>query len=106
MNPKPPGERSEPAGNIMPCEVLQVDAASPASEAIARAAKILEAGGLVAFPTETVYGIAANALDPAAVAKIFAAKGRPAANPLIVHVDSNSMTPKSWSPIGRGWPKS
>ena len=53
---------------------------------IARAGAILRAGGLVAIPTETVYGLAANALDPAAVNRIFAAKGRPGDNPLIVHV--------------------
>ena len=53
---------------------------------IADAARLLAAGELVAFPTETVYGLGANALDPAAVAKIFAAKGRPADHPLIVHV--------------------
>ena len=53
---------------------------------MAQAAAVLRAGGLVAFPTETVYGLGANALDRAAVASIFAAKGRPAANPLIVHV--------------------
>jgi L-threonylcarbamoyladenylate synthase len=47
---------------------------------------MLRSGGLVAFPTETVYGLGANALDPAAVAKIFAAKGRPATNPIIVHI--------------------
>lgn len=54
--------------------------------AIARAAAVIRAGGLVAFPTETVYGLGADALDPAAVRSIFAAKGRPADNPLIVHV--------------------
>ena len=48
--------------------------------------RALRAGGLVAFPTETVYGLGADATDPAAVAKIFAAKGRPSTNPLIVHV--------------------
>lgn len=53
---------------------------------IARAGEILRGGGLVAIPTETVYGLAANALDGAAVAKIFAAKGRPQDNPLIVHI--------------------
>lgn len=53
---------------------------------IAHAAQILRDGGLVAFPTETVYGLGANALDAAAVAKIFAAKERPSYNPLIVHV--------------------
>lgn len=54
-------------------------------QAISEAADILRAGGLVAFPTETVYGLGANALDGIAVAKIFAAKGRPQFNPLIVH---------------------
>ncbi len=58
---------------------------------IDRAATIIRAGGLVAFPTETVYGLGANALDPAAVEKIFAAKRRPAWDPLIVHVDSRQM---------------
>lgn len=55
-------------------------------ELIARAGQILRDGGLVAFPTETVYGLGANAHDSAAVKKIFAAKGRPSFNPLIVHV--------------------
>ena len=57
-----------------------------ARQAIARAAKILRDGGLVAFPTETVYGLGANALDPAAVARIFAAKQRPSWDPVIVHI--------------------
>src|SRR5471030_1800826 len=47
---------------------------------------IIKKGGLVAFPTETVYGLGANALDPEAVKKIFIAKGRPQDNPLIVHI--------------------
>ena len=55
-------------------------------ESLARAGELLRAGGLVAFPTETVYGLGAHALNPAAVAGIFAAKGRPATNPLIVHI--------------------
>ena len=54
--------------------------------AIARAADILRAGGLVAVPTETVYGLAADAANPQAIARVFAAKGRPRFNPLIVHV--------------------
>src|SRR5215831_3831088 len=54
--------------------------------AIARAAEVLRRGGLVAFPTETVYGLGADALDAEAVARLFAAKGRPATNPVIVHV--------------------
>lgn len=56
------------------------------SEGLREAARVLRAGGLVAFPTETVYGLGANALDAAAVQRIFAAKGRPSYNPLIVHV--------------------
>jgi L-threonylcarbamoyladenylate synthase len=60
-------------------------------EAIERGAEILRRGGLVAFPTETVYGLGANALDSAAVARIYAAKGRPGTSPLIVHVSSVEM---------------
>jgi L-threonylcarbamoyladenylate synthase len=62
----------------------------PASD-LARAAELLRAGGTVAFPTETVYGLGANALDSAAVAKIFAAKQRPAWDPVIVHVEGRAM---------------
>ncbi len=58
------------------------------SEDVARAAEILRGGGLVAFPTETVYGLGANALSAESVADIFAAKDRPAWDPLIVHVES------------------
>jgi L-threonylcarbamoyladenylate synthase len=61
---------------------------------IERAAKILREGGTVAFPTETVYGLGANALDEAAVAKIFEAKGRPSWDPLIVHVSDEEMLAK------------
>jgi L-threonylcarbamoyladenylate synthase len=64
---------------------FQLDAAA-AVEALDRAAAILRAGGLVALPTETVYGLGANALDRAAVERIFAAKQRPAWDPVIVHV--------------------
>src|SRR6266404_3930691 len=67
-------------------QVIPIDAERPEPEAIRRAAALLRQGGLVAFPTETVYGLGANALDAEAVLKIFEAKGRPAANPLIVHV--------------------
>jgi L-threonylcarbamoyladenylate synthase len=63
----------------------------PTKAEIDRAAGILRAGGLVAFPTETVYGLGANAFDPAAIAKIYAAKGRPVTSPLIVHVASIAM---------------
>lgn len=65
---------------------MYIDALNPDGAAIRRAGDMLCRGDLVAFPTETVYGLGANALDPAAVGKIFAAKGRPSHNPLIVHV--------------------
>lgn len=78
---------------------------------IDQAAKILREGGTVAFPTETVYGLGANALDPAAVAKIFVAKGRPAWDPLIVHVSGREMleeiasvTPQAEKLIQSFWP--
>jgi L-threonylcarbamoyladenylate synthase len=58
---------------------------------VSEAARLIRAGRLVAFPTETVYGLGANALDAAAVERIFAAKGRPRTSPLIVHVDSIEM---------------
>lgn len=67
----------------------------------ARAGAILRAGGVAAIPTETVYGLAANALDPEAVRKIFAAKGRPADNPLIVHIASLDQ----WPPLVREIPE-
>lgn len=66
-----------------------------------RAAELIRAGELVAFPTETVYGLGANALDADAVEKIYAAKGRPAASPLIVHVDSIEMA----RGLVREWPE-
>lgn len=66
-----------------------LDGTSP--DAIAQAARTLAAGGLVAFPTETVYGLGADAGSDAAVAGIFAAKGRPSDHPLIVHVTGEAM---------------
>jgi L-threonylcarbamoyladenylate synthase len=67
-----------------------------------QAAALIRAGKLVAFPTETVYGLGANALDPAAVARIFEAKGRPWTSPLIVHVDSVEMA----RGLASDWPDS
>ena len=79
-------ERS-PAGARLPTMLtITVDAREPDRKALLQAAEVLVAGGLVAFPTETVYGLGALALDPAAAARIFEAKGRPADDPLIVHV--------------------
>jgi L-threonylcarbamoyladenylate synthase len=63
----------------------------PSDEEIARAAQIIRSGGLVAFPTETVYGLGANALDYQAVARLYEVKRRPLASPLIVHVADEAM---------------
>jgi len=68
---------------------------------ITQAAELIRAGELVAFPTETVYGLGANALDPAAIEKIYAAKGRPPSSPLIVHVSSIEMA----RGLVREWPE-
>ena len=70
-------------------------------EQIQAAAELIRRGRLVAFPTETVYGLGANALDPAAVALIYKAKGRPAGSPLIVHVPSIEMARE----MVTEWPK-
>lgn len=70
----------------MQTHLWRVDPASPDRETIKKAAQIITGGGLVAFPTETVYGLGANGLDPAAVTRVFEAKGRPADNPLILHI--------------------
>ena len=75
----------------MTAEILATHTPERFREAVHRAAKLLRAGEVVALPTETVYGLAANALDETAVAKIFHIKGRPADNPIIVHVASIEM---------------
>ena len=70
----------------MKTEIIKLDKFKIEMDKLHYAADVLREGGLVAFPTETVYGLGANALDPAAVQKIFTAKGRPSDNPLIVHI--------------------
>jgi L-threonylcarbamoyladenylate synthase len=93
-------------------EVLPTDTPELFRAAVVRAAKLLRAGEVVALPTETVYGLAANALDPRAVARIFEIKGRPAHNPIIVHVCDVHMAQRcvqSWPPLagklaGAFWP--
>lgn len=70
----------------MRAEVVKMSADCIDGEAVERAGRVLKEGGLVAFPTETVYGLGGNALDPKASIKIYAAKGRPSDNPLIVHI--------------------
>lgn len=82
--------------------VVTVDPAHPDPSAIAEAAARLRAGDLVAFPTETVYGLGANALDADAVARIYEAKGRPAWNPVIVHTASAAAA-RSHAAV---WPRS
>lgn len=72
-------------------KVLSIETPALFNAAVEEAATLLKRGEIVAVPTETVYGLAANALDAAAVRKIFQAKGRPAHNPLIVHVASVEM---------------
>ncbi|MBX3200768.1 MAG: threonylcarbamoyl-AMP synthase [Labilithrix sp.] len=71
--------------------VVPVDPAQPDPAAIADAAEVMRRGGLVAFPTETVYGLGARGLRAEEVRKIFAAKGRPPGHPVILHVDGEAM---------------
>jgi len=88
--------------DILRCDwPVEAEAPPPATaRALERAAAILRRGGLVAIPTETVYGLAADALDEEAVAGIFRAKGRPASNPLIVHVSDVAMARS----LAASWP--
>lgn len=72
-------------------EILAIDAKKPDSSLIDRAADVIKQGGLVAFPTETVYGLGANAFDGTATKAIYEAKGRPSDNPLIVHIADKKM---------------
>lgn len=93
-------------------QVLDLDPERPRQEVIELAASIIRNGGLVAFPTETVYGLGADATNENAVRKIFDAKGRPSDNPCIVHVDSRDMldriaggvTDKAERLIQKFWP--
>lgn len=82
------------------------------AQGLAAAAAVLEAGGLVAFPTETVYGLGADAENPAAVARIYEAKGRPSDHPVIVHVApdadlahwSDDLPPEAQQLVAAFWP--
>ena len=92
--------------------MIEINPADPDNEVISRAAEVLRRGGLVAFPTETVYGLGADALNPEAVKKIFVAKGRPLDNPIIVHVAAledlsvltDDVVPESIPLMKRYWP--
>jgi L-threonylcarbamoyladenylate synthase len=81
--------------------LIRPDPLEPDPADLLPAVEALRRGALVAFPTETVYGLGAHALDPAAVARIFAAKGRPDFNPLIVH----TATAEGARALARGWPQ-
>src|SRR3712207_9304346 len=91
---------------------VRLDPQTPDAAIIAEAARLIRAGELVAFPTETVYGLGAHALDEPAVRRIFEAKGRPSYNPLIVHVsgiDAARRVAAAWPPAAqrlaeRFWP--
>ncbi len=84
----------------MTAEILSTQTPALFQTAVRRAAELLRAGEVVALPTETVYGLAANALAAGAVEKIFKVKGRPARNPVIVHVASRAMARR----CARAWP--
>lgn len=96
----------------LPTRLLRVNPLQPDPRIIREAAAILRAGGLVAFPTETVYGLGALATDRQALRRIFAAKGRPADNPLILHVAhpqelatlARELPPAAWTLARAFWP--
>ncbi|ATW25990.1 L-threonylcarbamoyladenylate synthase [Candidatus Formimonas warabiya] len=96
----------------METEYIIVDPLKPDQNALKKGARLLQQGEVVAFPTETVYGLGANALDVQAVKKIYLAKGRPSDNPLIVHVaDREQLIPlvkevpeKAYDLIDKFWP--
>ncbi len=92
--------------------LFQIDPQNPDPAALATAAETLRAGKLVAFPTETVYGLGANALDASAIQRIFAAKRRPTSDPIIAHLASAAQLPEvavhippvAWALIEQFWP--
>lgn len=96
----------------MKTEILKIDYKNIDTDKLIYASEILKSGGLVAFPTETVYGLGANALDSEAVNNIFKAKGRPQDNPLIVHISENKaleslcleVLPEVQNLIEKFWP--
>ena len=88
-------------------DVLAIDPHHPDPDTIEHAAAVLRRGGLVAFPTETVYGLGADACSSAAVASVFEAKGRPSTDPLIVHLSAAPTDDQAGSMLGqvvRSWP--
>jgi L-threonylcarbamoyladenylate synthase len=99
---RPRGKRKGCALRAPPMpRVLAVDPLRPEAAAVSEAVRVLRGGGLVAFPTETVYGLGASALDETAVLRVFAAKGRPLGHPLIAHVESDERA----RTLARAWPE-
>src|SRR5580693_3302485 len=85
----------------MTAEVLSIETPAQFDQAVRRAAELLRAGQVVALPTETVYGLAANAWNAEAVRRIYEAKGRPPENPIIVHIAGLPMARRcvsDWPP--------
>jgi L-threonylcarbamoyladenylate synthase len=93
-------------------EVLRINSKKPDDVIIERASSLIRSGEIVAFPTETVYGLGANALDPLAISKIYQIKGRPSDNPLIIHIGDLNMlsglvstiSPREMRMIKKFWP--
>lgn len=96
----------------MNTKVVTIDKENPDKAALREAGEILKKGGLVAFPTETVYGLGGDGLNPDSSRKIYAAKGRPSDNPLIIHIaDMESLSrlveqipPKAKKLAEKFWP--
>jgi L-threonylcarbamoyladenylate synthase len=93
-------------------DIMKIDEKRPNHVIIAKASKLICSGEIIAFPTETVYGLGANALDPSAVSKIFEIKGRPSDNPLIIHIADmktletlvSQIPPRAYLMIKKFWP--
>lgn len=96
----------------MKTRYIKIDRECPDPRQVEEAAAVIRTGGLVAFPTETVYGLGGNAFDPEASKKIYAAKGRPSDNPLIAHIADFDMLPRlaaeipaaAWKLMEKYWP--
>ena len=92
--------------------LIKIDPNKPDINKIRNAAKIIKSGGLVAFPTETVYGLGANALNSKAIKSLYEAKNRPIDNPPIIHIENSSQLKllckkipnEAWLLIAKFWP--